>query len=276
MSFLQALLQQTFLQHAVAASLLAALSCGVIGVLVVLRRIAFLAGGIAHGALAGMGAAYLLGWPPLPGAIAAALLMATLLWRLGARQRHDEEVLIAAMWSVGMAAGLIMIARSAGENPDLMSYLFGNILMVGREQLMWMLGLDLLTVSIVAAFYPAIAATVFDEEFARLRGVPVDAIRLLILLLVALTVVLLIQVVGLILVIALLTLPAAASLRAPSMPAMMLQAAGIAAGASLGGLWLAYTLDWPAGASMVLLTAAAYLLAALLRDRRARFSRASR
>jgi zinc transport system permease protein len=264
-SFLAALLQQTFLQHAVAASLLAALACGVVGVLVVLRRIAFLAGGIAHGALAGMGAAYLLGWPPLPGAIAAALAMAVLLWRLTTRQRHDEEVLIAAMWSVGMAAGLIMIARSAGENPDLMSYLFGNILMVGRDQLLWMAGLDLLTLGIVAAFYPAIATTVFDEEYARLRGLPVEAIRLLLLLLVALTVVLLIQVVGLILVIALLTLPAAAALSSRSMLAMMWRAALIAGAACLGGLWLAYAQDWPAGASMVLLTAAVYLVASLRR-----------
>ena len=134
MSFWSSLLSQVFLQHALAATLLASLACGVIGSFVVLKRIAFLAGGIAHGVLAGMGAAYLLGFSPMLGAVLAAVTMAFLLWRLTLHRRHNEEVLISALWSVGMAAGLIMIAKAPGQNPDLMTYLFGNILMVGHEQ----------------------------------------------------------------------------------------------------------------------------------------------
>lgn len=260
MNFWSALLTQGFLQHAVVASLLASLCCGVIGVLVVLKRIAFLAGGIAHGALAGMGAAYLLGQSPLVGAVIAALIMAGLLWYLSSQENRNEEVLISAMWSVGMAAGLIMIAKAPGENPELMSYLFGNILMVGRDQLWLMAGLAALVLSIVVAFYPTLCAVVFDEEFARLRGLPVASARMVILVLVALTVVLLIQVAGLILVIAMLTLPAATAMRARSMAAMMRQATAWAMLSGLGGLWLAYTLDWPAGATMVLITAAVYVI----------------
>lgn len=260
MSFWNAVLQQGFLQHAVLASLLAALSCGIVGVLVVLKRIAFLAGGVAHGSLAGMGAAYLLGYSPQLGAFIAALLMAVLLWHLSSQRRRNEDILISAMWSVGMAAGLIMIAKAPGENPELMSYLLGNILMVGSDQLLWMLALDALVLIIVSVSYPALSAVIFDEEFARLRGLPVDAIRLLILILVALTVILLIQVAGLILVIALLTLPAATARRAASLGAMMRQATAWAALSCLGGLWLAYIMDWPAGASMVMLTGAIYLI----------------
>lgn len=259
MSFWSSLFTQIFLQHALAATLLASLACGVIGSFVVLKRIAFLAGGIAHGVLAGMGAAYLLGAPPMLGAVLAAVLMAFLLWRLTSRGRHNEEVLISALWSVGMAAGLIMIAKAPGQNPDLMSYLFGNILMVGQQQLLWMLGLDALVLVVVTALFPALTAAAFDEEFAELRGIPVNALRLVLLVLVALTVVLLIQVAGLILVIALLTLPAAMAWHASSVGGMMRRAVAWAALSGVAGLWLAYELDWPAGATMVLTTAVLYL-----------------
>ena len=259
MSFWSSLLTQVFLQHALAATLLASLACGVIGSFVVLKHIAFLAGGIAHGVLAGMGVAYLLGFSPMLGAVLAAVGMAFLLWRLTLRRRHNEEVLISAMWSVGMAAGLIMIAKAPGQNPDLMSYLFGNILMVGHEQLLWMLILDVLVLLVVTALFPALTAAAFDEEFAQLRGIPVNALRLLLLVLVALTVVLLIQVAGLILVIALLTLPAAMAWYAPSVGSMMRRAVLFAAASGTAGLWLAYELDWPAGATMVLATAILFL-----------------
>lgn len=268
MSFWSSLLTQAFLQHAMIATLLASLACGVIGSFVVLKRIAFLAGGIAHGVLAGMGVAYLLGFSPMLGAVLAAVAMAVLLWRLTLRRRHNEEVLISAMWSVGMAAGLIMIAKAPGQNPDLMSYLFGNILMVGHEQLLWMLVLDALILLVVTALFPALTAAAFDEEFAQLRGVPVDALRLLLLILVALTVVLLIQVAGLILVIAMLTLPAATAWNAPSVSSMMRRAVLWAAAAGSGGLWLAYELDWPAGATMVLATATLFLINQIRRARR--------
>lgn len=268
MSFLTSMLTQAFLQHAMLATLLASLACGVIGSFVVLQRIAFLAGGIAHGVLAGMGVAYLLGFSPMLGAVLAAMAMAILLWRLTLRRRHNEEVLISAMWSVGMAAGLIMIAKAPGQNPDLMSYLFGNILMVGHEQLLWMLVLDAFLLLVVTALFPALTAAAFDEEFAQLRGIPVDALRLLLLILVALTVVLLIQVAGLILVIAMLTLPAATAWNAPSVGSMMRRAVLWAAAAGSGGLWLAYELDWPAGATMVLTTATLFLISQIWRARR--------
>jgi zinc transport system permease protein len=259
MSFWQALINHGFLQHALAASLLASVACGVVGTFVVLKRIAFLAGGIAHGVLAGMGLAFLLGFPPLAGAVMAAVAMAVLLWRLTLHERRNADVLIAALWSVGMAAGLIMIAKAPGQNPDLISYLFGNVLMVGREQLWLMLALDVVILAVVAGLYPTLVATAFDEEFARLRGQPVELARLFILILVALTVVLLIQVAGLILVIALLTLPAAMAWNSTSVGAMMARATGWVALAGVAGLWLAYSLDWPAGPTMVLATAALYV-----------------
>jgi zinc transport system permease protein len=257
-SFWIALAGQPFLQNALAATLLASCACGVIGVFVVLKRIAFLAGGIAHGVLAGMGVAYLFGFSPTVGAMVAAILMAMLLWWLTLRNPRHEEVMIAALWSVGMATGLIMIAKAPGQAPDLMSYLFGNILMVGKDQLMLILALDLLLLLVVAAFFPMLAITTFDEEFARLRGVPVDAVQLLIMLMTAITVVILIQVAGLILVIALLTLPAASVWRSSSITAMIFKATLVSAFTSVTGLWLAYLLDWPTGATMVLTTALFY------------------
>ena len=202
--FIGALWQYDFLQNALFAGLLASLACGVVGSYVVVRRIGFLAGGISHSVLGGMGAALFLGWSPMLGALAAALLAALLIGWVSLHRREREDTLIGAVWAVGMAAGILFISRTPGYNVDLMSYLFGDILMVPRSDLWVMLGGDLLLVLLVGLLYRHLLAVVFDEEFARLRGVPVTLLYLLLLSLVAVTVVLLIRVVGLILVIALL------------------------------------------------------------------------
>ena len=207
--FLQALAAHPFLQTALAAGLLASIGCGVAGAFVVVKRLAFLAGGIAHSVLGGMGAAIYYGLDPLAGALIAAVISALLIGWVRLAWRTQEDTLIGALWAIGMAVGILYISKTPGYATDLMSYLFGNILLVPARDLWFMAGLDLLLLVTVALFYRQFLAVSFDEEFARLRGVPVAFFYLLLLVLVAVTVVLLIQVVGLILVIALLTLPAA-------------------------------------------------------------------
>ncbi|NCC27454.1 MAG: metal ABC transporter permease, partial [Gammaproteobacteria bacterium] len=207
--FIQALGQHAFLQTALLAGLLASLGCGLIGTFVVVKRIAFMAGGIAHSVLGGMGAALYFGFDPLLGALAAAVLSALLIGLVRLAWNAQEDTLIGALWAIGMAIGILFIAKTPGYTTDLMSFLFGNILLVPRRELWFMAGLDLVLLLTVMLFYRQLLAVTFDEEFARLRGVPVAFFYLLLLCLVAVTVVLLIQVVGLILVIALLTLPAA-------------------------------------------------------------------
>lgn len=264
-NFFDALTDQRFLQYALAGGLLASLGCGMIGPFVVVKRLTFLAGGIAHAVLGGMGIAHYLGVSPLAGALVAALVAALVIGAVSLKARQREDTLIGALWAVGMAVGILFISRTPGYNTDLMSVLFGNILMVTPGHLRLMAGLDLALLLLVAVFYKQFQAVAFDEEFARLRGVPVAFFYLLLLCMIALTVVLLIQVVGLILVIALLTLPAAvAGQFVNSLGRMMVIAALLGAALSTGGLAISYGPDLPAGATIILLAGGVYLLSTLL------------
>ena len=277
--FFTALPQHTFLQTAVITALLASVGCGVMGTYVVVKRIAFIAGGIAHSVLGGMGAAVYFGFEPLHGALPAAIAAALLIGWVRLRWQAQEDTLISALWAIGMAVGVMFIAKAPGYQADLMSYLFGNILLVPRESLWFMVALDLLLLTIVAAYHRQFLAVVFDEEFARLRGVPVGFFYLLLLVLIAVTVVLLIQVVGLILVLALLTLPAAvAGHYVHSLGRMMLIATVLGAALSVAGLALSYGPDLPAGPTIILLAGGAYVFSAVLTQilnrRRARLAAA--
>ncbi len=273
--FLAALLQHPFLQTALLAGLLASVGCGIVGTFVVVKRIGFLAGGIAHSVLAGLGAAQYYGFDPLLGALAAAVLAALLIGGVRLAWRAREDTLIGALWAIGMAVGILFISRTPGYGTDLMSYLFGNILLVPSRDLWLMLGLDILLLVVVGLFYRQFLAVAFDEELARLRGVPVAFFYLLLLVLVAVTVVLLIRVVGLILVIALLTLPAAiADQFVHSLAGILLLATLLGGSFTSAGLALSYGPDLPVGPTIILLAGSAYVLSAvggqLLRRQRAR------
>jgi len=269
--FLTDLGEFAFLQHAVLAALLVSVSSGMIGCYVVVRRITYIAGGVAHCVLGGMGAARYLqvvhgaDWlHPMHGAIAAALLAALVIGWVALRAREREDTAIGALWAVGMAAGVLFIAATPGYAEDLMGYLFGNILMVGRSDLYLIGGLDLLVLAAVVLFYNQFFAVCYDEEFARLRGVRTDLFYLLLLALVALTVVLLVTVVGIVMVIALLTLPVATAGRfSRTLPRMMLYSTLLSALLSLSGLVASYGPNLPAGAVIVLLAGAVYLVAAV-------------
>ncbi|WP_455206891.1 metal ABC transporter permease [Kaarinaea lacus] len=264
MNIIDAIISQTFLQHALLAGVLAGIGCGVMGTYVVVKRINFLAGGIAHSVLAGMGIAYFLGNSPVMGAIFSALIAALIIGWIKLRWQEDEDTIIAAVWSVGMAIGIIFIAKTPGYSVDLMSYLFGNILMVSGSELYVMLVLDAILLAVVAVFYKQFLIVCFDEEFARLRGVNVEFFYLLLLCLVALTVVLLIQVVGLILVIALLTLPAAIAARYQnSLKNIMMLATVLGIFFSCAGIVVSYEPDLPAGATIILIAGVVYIISSL-------------
>jgi len=262
--FFVAFVEHSFLQHALLAGLLASIGCGVMGTYVVVKRIAFIAGGIAHSVLGGMGAAIYYGFDPLTGALGAAIVAALLIGWVRLQWQAQEDTLIGALWAIGMAVGILFISKTPGYQTDLMSYLFGNILLVPEESLWFMASLDALLLLIVAAYHRQFLAIVFDEEFARLRGVPVAFFYLLLLVMIAVTVVLLIQVVGLILVLALLTLPAAvAGHYVHSLGRMMLLATLLGSIVSTAGLALSYQPDLPAGPTIILLAGAMYIVSAL-------------
>ncbi len=263
--FLSELVRQSFLQHALIGGVLASIGCGIMGSYVVVKRIGFLAGGISHTVLGGMGVALFFSVNPMGGALVAALVSAVLIGWISLRWREQEDTLIGAFWAVGMAVGILFISRTPGYNVDLMSYLFGNILIISSRDLWLMAGMDAVVVLMVLLFFRQFMAVAFDEEFARLRGVPVTGFYLLLLSLVALTVVLLIQVVGLILVIALLTLPAAIALQyVHSLGRSMVLASLLGVLFTCVGLTIAYQSDLPAGATIILVAGSAYLLSTML------------
>lgn len=271
MEFFPALFEYRFLQLAMLASLMASVSCGLVGTYVVVKRMGYLAGGIAHTVLGGIGAALFFEYPAMGGALVAALAAALVLGCVKLYWREQEDVLVGALWAVGMAAGVIFIARTPGYQVDLMTYLFGNILLVSPGQIWLMLGLNVCLVAVVLLGFKQFEAIAFDEEFARLRGLPVTALYLLLLCLVAVSVVLLVQIVGLILVIALLTLPAAiAQQYVHNVARMMVLSTAIAAVFCVSGIALAYGPDLPAGATIILVAAAAYLASTFVVKWRAR------
>jgi len=264
-TFLEAATSQPFMQNAIAGGILASIACGAIGSYVVVKRIGYLAGGIAHAVLGGMGIAYYLGRSPIEGALVSALVFAFILGWVSLRMQQQEDTIIGALWAGGMAVGILFISKTPGYNVELMSFLFGNILMIAPEDLYWIAGLDLLILTIVFLFYKQFIAVSFDEEFARLRGIPVERFYLLFLSLVALTVVILIQIVGLILVIALLTLPAAiAGLYIRSLSLMMVLASIIGMVFTTSGLAISYQPDLPPGPTIILLAGSFYLISLIL------------
>ncbi len=266
--FVSALAEHAFLRNALLAGLLASIACGVVGSYVSARRITYMAGGIAHSVLGGMGVARYLqvtaGWTwlhPLYGATIAALLAAAIIWQVSLRWRESEDMAIGAIWAIGMAVGVLFIYRTPGYTENLMSYLFGNILMVTPTSLWLMAGLDAVVIVLGLSFYRPLLAISFDEEFARLRGVNVELFSLLLLCITALTVVLLVTVVGLVMVIALLTLPVAAAGRfGRSLWQVMALSSVLAALLTAGGLAVSYAADLPSGATIIVLAGVAYLL----------------
>jgi zinc transport system permease protein len=226
----------------------------------VVKRITFISGGIAHAVLGGMGVAYYLGVDPLRGAVVTAILSAVLLGLVNLKAKQHEDTIIGALWAVGMAVGIIFMSLTPGYNVDLMSFLFGNILMVTSPVLRVLFFLDLIILLVVATFYRQFLLVCFDEEYARLRGLPVEFLYILLLCLIALTVVILIKVVGLILVIALLTLPAAVSgLFSHNLSHMMGLATVLGLIFIMVGLVVSYNLNLPSGATIVIIAGGCYL-----------------
>ena len=256
------LLQFEFMRNALLAGLLASVICGVIGSLVVVNRIVFISGGIAHAAYGGIGLAFFCGWPYLVGTLGFALAAALVMAAVTLKARHRADTIIGVIWAIGMAVGVVLLDLTPGYNVDLMSYLFGSILAVPGAELGQMAVLTVVVLAVVGWCYPDLLAMAYDEEFARVRGVPVTALHFLLLALIAVTVVVVIRIVGLILVIALMTIPPyIAEQFSGSLKAMMINACGLSVLFTLSGLGLAYRYNLSSGAAIILVAGAAFFMA---------------
>jgi zinc transport system permease protein len=255
-----------FMRNALITGLLVSLAAGIIGVYVVLNRIAIISGGIAHAAYGGVGMAFFFGFDPLLGGILFSLIAALIMNLIRHKTHQSADTLIGIIWAVGMAIGIIFIDRSPGYKVDLMSYLFGSLLAVSSSEMIIIALLDVIVLITVSALYSYLLSISYDETFAIVRGIPVQIISIIMAALIALTVVMMMRVVGLILVIALLTIPAAiANLFSNNMRQMMLLASLLGAVFTLTGLWLSYQYNLTSGATIILVATSMYLIALLLK-----------
>lgn len=261
-----------FIRYAFIAGLLSSVAFGVIGTYVVVRRISSIAGAIAHSVLAGIGfslymqAKYDLVWlSPLLGAILSALLSGAIIAFVSMYARQREDTVIGAIWAVGMAVGLLFMARTPGYI-DPMSYLFGNILIISGRDLVLIGILDLVVVLTGIVLYRRLQAVSFDEEFSSVRGMRVGLYYILLLLLTSLTVVLMASIVGIVMVIALLTIPSAvSSLFCRRLWQMMLSSALFTMLFTGTGLAVSYAVDVPSGSMIIVVAGSIYLLSLGLR-----------
>ncbi|MBD3263762.1 MAG: iron chelate uptake ABC transporter family permease subunit, partial [Candidatus Omnitrophica bacterium] len=246
-------LQFEFVQNALIAAILVSIACGVIGSYVIVKRIVFISGGIAHAAFGGIGLGYYLGINPVLGVIPFSLFSALGIGILSRKSKLSEDTAIGIFWAMGMSVGVILIGLSPGYAPDLFSYLFGNILTVPSSDIILMGILDLIIILTVLLFFKEFLAISFDEEFSRICGLKVEAFYFLLLSLIALTVVMLVSVVGIILVIALLTIPASIARQyTDSLKIMMFLAIIIGIFLTVCGLIFSYLLDIASGPAIIL------------------------
>jgi len=260
------ILQYEFMRNALIAAILVSVTCGVVGTYVIIKRIVFISGGISHAAFGGIGLGYLLGINPILAAIPFSILAALGIGTISKKTKVSEDTAIGIVWTVGMALGIIFIALSPGYAPDLFSYLFGSILTVPSFDLVIMLILNIIIISTVILFYKEFLAISFDEEFSEVVGIPVKSLYFLLLCLVALSVVVLIRVVGAILVMALLTIPAAISRQfTHNIKKLMLLSILTGIILSITGLYVSYLLNLPSGATIVLVLVTGFLLSSFLK-----------
>ena len=254
-----------FMRNALLAGLLMSVVCGVIGTFVVVNRIVFISGGIAHAAYGGIGLAFFFGFSYLWGVLGFSLLVAMIMAAISLKARQRADTIIGVLWAVGMALGVILLDLTPGYNVDLMSYLFGSILAVPTSDLWLMLIMDGLVVLIVGYFYHDLVALSYDVEFAQVRGVSVRVLYFVLIGMIALSIVLMIQVVGLILIIALLTIPPYIAERySRSLFQVMIYSVILNIFFTTVGLWFSYVFDLTSGASIIMVAAVVFFISFLL------------
>lgn len=254
-------LQLAFFQHALIASILVSITCGIIGVYVVINRMVFLSGAIAHGAYGGVGIAFFLGVAPLLGGGVFALFLAFLIGVITLKDKHNADAIVGASWAFGMAVGIIFTDITPGYNVDLMSYLFGGILAVSDGDIYAMSAVTAIVFVVTSLLYRKLQAMSFDSEFASLRGVKVHFLYFLLLALISLCIIVSVRAVGLILVIALLTIPPyIAKTFAKHLHVMILISTILSLVLCVSGLFISYFLNVSSGACIILLSSVVFFM----------------
>jgi len=264
---IDALLRYQFLQNALLSGILASIVCGIIGVIIVEKKLVMMSGGIAHTSYGGVGLGYLMGFEPIIGAFLFSICAALGIGYIKRKGGAHSDVVIGLFWSLGMALGILFIFLMPGYPPDLSSYLFGSILSVTKADLYLMISLTIIVTAVVFILFNDWKAYLFDEEFASIKGIKTTFLEYLLLVLIAMTVVVLIRVVGIILILALLTAPAAtAGMFTQSLAKRMLYSVILGIIFCTAGLWISYAINIASGAAIVILSALCYFLIYMTRS----------
>lgn len=260
------LLHYDFFQNALLATFFTGITCGLVGTYIVARRMVFISGGITHASFGGLGLAYYAGIPPMCGATLFSLLAALGIQYLGGDRKLREDSLIGIFWSAGMALGILFIYLTPGYAPDLMSYLFGSILTVTRDQILLSALLCAAVVAFFARCHRPLFYIAFDKEYSRTHNVRINVIDTAATLFIALSIVLCLKLAGIILVISYLTIPQSiAGLFYKNFPQLLIASSLISTFGSIGGLFLSASLQTPVGATMVVTFLLLFLAGWLLR-----------
>lgn len=258
---LNALLNYQYMQNAVLASMLAGIVCGIMGVIIIEKKLVMMSGGIAHTAYGGVGLGYMIGIEPVYGAILFSTLASLGVGYVKRKGTAKSDVIIGMFWSLGMALGILFIALTPGYPPNITTYLFGNILSIPRFYIKIMVVLTLLILLVTVIFFNHWKAYLFDDEFAYIVGIKTTLLEYVLMVMIALTVVVLIRVVGIILVLALLTAPSAtAALVTNNLKRRMIYSSILVALLCLIGLWISYSIDLAPGSIIVIMSVGLYFI----------------
>jgi zinc transport system permease protein len=264
------ILQYTFFQNALWASLLVAIACGMVGTYIVSRRIVFISGGITHASFGGLGIGFYWGINPLLSALVFAVLSAfgvEYLSRSGGYRRIREDSVIASVWSLGMAIGVIFIFLTPGYAPNLSAYLFGNILTVSLTDIGWITILTIILISVYWLGRRAIIYTAFDRDFAFTQGLPVRFIEYMMMFFISATIVLSIRLIGIMLLMSMITIPQmTANMFTSDYHKITITSSILGFLGCISGLFLSYFFNIPSGAFIILVLIVIFLIAKVIQS----------
>ncbi|MFN2425329.1 MAG: metal ABC transporter permease [Candidatus Binatia bacterium] len=260
------MLEYAFAERALVAAVVVGLLCGLLGFFVILRRLAFIGVGISHSAIGGVAIGLLLGIDPMISAAVFAVVVALGMFQVARDRRLSEDAIIGVFLSGAMALGLLLIGMQHGYQKDLFAYLFGSLLAVSTGDLAMLCVLAAVLAAVVAVSFREMLFVAFDEEVARAYGRRVDLMDALLIVVLALTVVAGVRVVGVLLVEALLVVPAAtAALWTLDFRRQVALSMTLGAASAALGLWFSFAFDVGAGAAIVLVAVSAFFASWALR-----------
>jgi zinc transport system permease protein len=263
---IDAVIKYTFMQNALIAALLSSIVCGVIGTIITQKRLVNMSGGIAHTSFGGIGLGYLLGFEPIIGGLVFSIFAALGISTINRKTNTNSDTLIGIFWSFGMALGILFISLTPGYPPDMTSYLFGDILTVSNLYLKLIFILSMIIVLFIVSLFKYWKAYLFDEEFSKVLGINTIVLEIILYILISLSIVVLIKIVGIILVIALLTIPPAISrFYTYDLKNMIIMSIILGIIFSVGGLFISYQFNIPSGATIILLAVFSYLIALVIK-----------